>query len=341
MARDPYAVLVSEAMLQQTQVARVLERFPRFMRRFPTVKRLAAAPLDDVLAEWSGMGYYRRARNLHATAVRIVQDFNTRVPESAAELRTLPGVGAYTAGAVASIAFGRPEPAIDGNVTRVLMRLEGIDLPPQSPEARHWVAELALSLVQAARSPGEWNEALMELGATVCTPALPRCGACPLRQSCVARGKGVQDRIPAPARAPKQREVYHAVVVVRDRNGRVLVERRPDTGLWAGMWQAPSLERDDAPAPADEIARELALAVGAKINAFTHQTTHRRVQIAVYEGRLPARRRPLRGEFMEPERIATLALSNPQRRILLAGNGTAHTARGTRITKSVPAPTFE
>lgn len=176
--RDPYAVLVSELMLQQTQVARVVERFGAFMRRFPTVAALAGADEADVIALWAGLGYYRRARHLHAAAKRIVHEHGGEVPRAAAALRALPGVGRYTAGAIASMAMGQRVPLVDGNVARVLMRLEA--RAGDVAQGQAWAWERAGELVSSSTSAGAFNEGLMELGATVCVPGRPRCEACPL-----------------------------------------------------------------------------------------------------------------------------------------------------------------
>jgi A/G-specific adenine glycosylase len=275
------------------------------------VRDLADADLDDVLAAWSGLGYYRRARLLHEAARAIVADHAGKVPEDVAALRALPGVGRYTAGAIASMVYGQPEPIVDGNVRRVIVRLEG----REGDDA--WVWERAAALVEAAKAPGVFNEGVMELGALVCTPRGARCGACPLRAECVAHREGRAESIPAP-KAPAERRVLHqASVVVRDSRGRTLIEQRGDRGLWARMWQAPTLE-GDGEVGADELAETVGLAEATIRERFTHQTTHRRVEIAVWEGRLGRGRRPRRGRWARRAEIEGLALSNPQRRILLA-----------------------
>ena len=308
--RDPYRSLVSEAMLQQTQVARVLERFDGFVERFPSVRALASAEQDDVLAAWSGLGYYRRARLLHEAARAIVADHGGRVPRDVEALRALPGVGRYTAGAIASMVFGQREPIVDGNVRRVIVRLKG----REGDDA--WVWQRAGALVGASHEPGVFNEALMELGGLICTPRAPRCVACPLRAECVAHREGRAEAIPAPKAGKARRVLHHASVVVRDGRGRTLVEQRGDGGLWARMWQAPTLEGEDE-AGAGDVALAMGLAEATLRERFTHQTTHRRVEIAVWEGRLGRGRRPTRGRWADRREIESLALSNPQRRILL------------------------
>lgn len=234
--RDPYRVLVSEVMLQQTRVETVIPYYSRWLEQFPDVDALAAAEVDAVLLAWRGLGYYRRARNLHLAARIVVDEHGGRLPGSGALLRELPGVGEYTAGAVASIAFGEVAPAVDGNVKRVLSRL--YDLPPPTPRI---LREHALGLIDRER-PGDFNEALMELGATVCTPRGPRCDACPLEADCLARERGTVALRPATSKRRPVPEVDVDVAVVIDGEGRALLVRRPPDGLLGGLWEFPSAE---------------------------------------------------------------------------------------------------
>ncbi|MDX2115765.1 MAG: A/G-specific adenine glycosylase, partial [Planctomycetota bacterium] len=252
--RDPYAALVSEFMLQQTQVSRVLERYGPFLESFPTVRHLAAAPEQEVMAHWQGMGYYRRARMLHAAARAVVEHHDGHVPAHADALRELPGVGPYTAGALASIVFGERCPTVDGNIARVLVRVEGREVREDARARDAWAWSRAESLVRGSRNAGVLNEALMELGATVCTPAAPRCPDCPLRSLCEARRRGIQTQIPPPKDRGVRQRIFHNVVLVRREDGAVLIEERPHKGLWAGMWQAPTLEHDERAATARELA---------------------------------------------------------------------------------------
>ena len=321
-ARDPYASLVSEFMLQQTQVSRVVEFFPRFMARFPTVADLAAAPEVEVMAAWAGLGYYRRARHLHAAAKRVVAEFGGRVPASVAELRTLPGVGRYTAGAIASIVFGVPEPALDGNVARVLLRLQGEDLVPDATETTAYLWEVAGRHVAAAvdftpGGAGVWNEALMELGATVCVPppAEPRCGDCPLAASCRARASGTQGQIPRPKARAKVMRLHVAVIVIRDREGRIRLEQRGEKGLWAGLWQPPTIEQARA-IPESEVAALAAMRGGGApqrvggVGQFTHQLTHRYLAVTVYAAAAVACRvKAKAGTWADAGQLASLGLS--------------------------------
>ncbi len=316
--RDPYRSLVSEFMLQQTQVSRVLEKFGGFMDRFPSVGSLASADEHDVLAAWSGLGYYRRARHLHAAAKDIVSRFGGMVPSDVELLRTIPGVGRYTAGAIASIVFHRSEALVDGNVVRVLMRLDARDGTAGDRTNSSWAWDQAERLVaQAGDRVALLNEGLMELGAMVCTPKTPHCTACPLRGMCVAAGEGRQHEIPRVAARAKRRVLYCSSVVVRDGDGRVLIERRGDGGLWAGLWQAPTIERDDRHADPHEISG----LVGADadhlvgVGAFAHATTHRDVRFRVWRldgwaGETGDRR------WVAPDELVGYGISNAQRRVL-------------------------
>lgn len=318
-ARDPFASLVSEFMLQQTQVSRVIEFFPRFMARFPTVADLAAAPEVEVMAAWAGLGYYRRARHLHAAAKRVVAEFGGRVPAGVDELRTLPGVGRYTAGAIASIVFGVPEPALDGNVARVLLRLEGEDLAPDAKETTVHLWDVAGRHARAASDSapggaGAWNEAIMELGATVCVPppAEPRCGHCPLAASCRARANGTQGQIPRPKARAKVTRLNVAVVVIRDGRGRIRLEQRGETGLWAGLWQPPTVEKAGT-IPASEVAALAAMRGGGvprRVGRFTHQLTHRLLAVTVYSAAAGACRvKAKAGTWADAGQLAALGVS--------------------------------
>lgn len=319
--RDPYRVLVSELMLQQTQASRVAERYPVFIQRFPTAAALASADEQEVLALWSGLGYYRRARSLHAAAKAVVERFGGELPNGASDLRSIPGVGAYTAGAIASLAFGLPEPAADGNVTRVFLRLDGRPLALGSPEATGLAARRASEVIGAGLSrrprvgPGTVNEALIELGATVCTPRSPRCDRCPLAKWCVARRDGLTESIPAPKRAAKKKVLHALTVLAIDRRGARLVERRGDGGLWAGLWQAPTVESTE---PIDPAGVKLGGAkVGERIDAFVHETTHRSVRFVVHAPARVAFKPGPGAVWKTPEEIGALGLSSAQRRILL------------------------
>ncbi len=270
---DPYRVLVSEVMLQQTRVETVLARYGDWLARFPDLESLAAAEEDEVLKAWEGLGYYRRARDLHRTARLVRERPDGALPSSYADLRALPGLGDYTAGAVASIAFGEAVPAADGNVRRVLSRL--LDQPSPKPK---WLREAAAALVDPER-PGDWNQALMDLGATVCVPRTPRCPECPVARWCAARAAGTQDERPGPMSHKAPREATFALAVLHA-HGRVLLERRPPGGLLGGMWAFPEKEvqsGEDVAAVALSLASERRVRVVADLAALpvcTHRFTH-------------------------------------------------------------------
>lgn len=250
-SRDPYAIWVSEIMLQQTRVAVVVERYKEFLTRFPSLAALAAAPEQDVLALWSGLGYYRRARMLHKAAQFVVEQLSGAMPTTAEALQQLPGIGAYTAAAIASIAHGERVAVVDGNVERVLCRTEGWDEDRGGGGAqlKRAIWNLAAQLVDPER-PGDWNQSLMELGATVCVPRNPQCLVCPLVKDCATRGE--HKRQP---RAPMlSREIGYALVVRTGRkSGReVLLEQRPSTvSVMPGLWELPALR--DAAVPENEV----------------------------------------------------------------------------------------
>ncbi len=317
--RDPYRVLVSELMLQQTQASRVAERYPAFLARFPDAGALADADEEDVLALWSGLGYYRRAKHLHAAAKAIEARFGGRMPRDPKELRSIPGVGAYTAGAIASLAFDLPEPAVDGNVTRVFLRLLGEPLSLNTPAAQQLAGEAARSVLtssaKAGVGPGLINEALIELGATICTPRSPSCERCPLAGLCIAKREGLTDTIPAPKKAAPKKTIHALTVLAIDAAGARLVERRGDGGLWAGLWQAPTVESPEPIDPAT--ARPGGVAPGELLDEFVHETTHRTVRFVVCAP-APGKIKPSTGALWKPtDEIARLGLSSVQRRILL------------------------
>ena len=247
VGRTPYRVMVSEFMLQQTRAETVVPYYERWLRKFPDWESLANATEDEVLREWKGLGYYARARNLHHTARTVRDRHGGHLPPDPATLKTLPGVGDYTAGAVASIAFGVAVPAVDGNTRRVLARLLDVAAPSPAQLRRE-----AARLLHPTR-PGDFNEAMMELGATLCTPRAPRCGECPVARWCRARAAGTVEERPArPTRRPVPR-VHYATAVLVDAAGRTLLVRRPPRGLLAGMWEFPAVRLGAARPAADAI----------------------------------------------------------------------------------------
>ena len=287
--RDPYRVWLSEVMLQQTRVETALPYYERFLARFPTVDALAAAEVDEVLALWSGLGYYRRARQLHAAARRIVELGGP--PRPAAEWRELPGIGAYTAAAVASIAFGEAVPVLDGNVERVVSRLLAAPEDPHGAAARRRLLAAAGELLDPAR-PGDGNQALMELGATLCAPRRPRCLLCPLRPGCRAAGEGDPERYPV-ARPRRERERLRLVAAVvlgaRREESSVLLVRRPEgRSLLAGTWEVPWVEAAGPRRAAKGLAARYGgtWALGPCLARVRHSITHRDLSVAVHRAEL-------------------------------------------------------
>jgi len=289
VSRDSYRVWLSEIMLQQTRVAAVIEHYHEFLRRFPTVKRLAAAREASVLAAWSGLGYYRRARMMHAAAKMIVRERGGSFPTNAEELRKLPGVGRYTAAAIASIAFDKPAAVVDGNVERVLQRISGKRLAGEEL----WAASNHLL---DAKRPGDFNQAMMELGATVCTPRIPTCLMCPVMKLCATRGELAATSKPMPQ---KKREIHYAL---NCRNGEVLlVQRAPDASLMPGMWELPQRQSPDN-------ASQPQLALRHSITTTNY---------AVHVWRSIAHTRRL-GKWTSVGRLKQIALTGLARKILLA-----------------------
>lgn len=343
--RSGYRALVSECMLQQTQVSRVVERFEAFVARWPAVTALAAAGEDQVLSMWQGLGYYRRARRLHEAAKACVTRFGGRVPERATELAMLPGVGRYTAGAIASIVHGERAPIVDGNVARVLLRVHGRALDPSARPAQDWLWSTAQDLVEGASSPSRLNEGLMELGALVCTPRAPRCHACPWRSRCVARRDGTIDRIPAVVARAARPTVHWDTLVMRGVRGLVL-ERRSDRGLWAGLWQTPTVEHASVDAAKRFDPHEAWRGVGGLVEAgsFTVVTSPRRVAFRVWVAK-PPRTMPEGWQRVPDEALDRHALSNAMRRVLETAAVVTPTAgaravrsRGAGGSRRTPAP---
>jgi A/G-specific adenine glycosylase len=273
---SPYHVLVSEAMLQQTQVATVIPYYNRFIERLPTLSDLATAPEQEVLRLWQGLGYYSRARNLQAAAQQVVSEHGGKLPQTVDALLTLPGIGRYTAGAVASIAFGVRAPIVDGNVMRVLCRIDRIETDPRERETQALLWRRAEEILPK-RGCGDFNSALMELGATVCTPRSPQCLICPVREHCQAFAAGVQERIPAPRKAKPTPLHRRATFCIR-RGDEWLIEQRPAKGRWAGMWQFVTIDGD---ANVSTFAT-FPTSKPRKFGTVTHSLTHRRYEFAVY-----------------------------------------------------------
>ena len=290
---DPYAVWLSEVMLQQTTVAAVTAYFRRFMARWPTVKDLAAARDDAVMAEWAGLGYYARARNLLKCARVVADEFGGKFPETETELRDLPGIGPYTAAAIAAIAFDRPAVVVDGNVERVVARLFAVQTP--LPTAKSELTALAASLTPALR-PGDHAQAMMDLGATICTPRRPACALCPLRGVCEAQAEGIAGELPRRLARPQKPTRHGIIYVARRGDGALLLERRPDKGLlggmlgWPGSHWAPTPPSIEPPFAADW--RE----VGSEVR---HTFTHFHLVLKVMQADVGPQLRPPVGRFVE------------------------------------------
>jgi len=320
--RDSYAVWVSEIMLQQTTVAAVLPYWERFMERFPDVAALAAAPPEDVLHAWAGLGYYSRARNLHAAARRIVEEHGGAFPTRLPDILALPGIGRYTAGAIASLALGQDAPVVDANVARVLSRVEMIGGDPKSGPTERALWRAAEELLPPGRAR-DWNLALFDLGATICVPVDPKCPACPVAEWCAAYQAGRQNAFPqVPARAPMAPRTDVAAVL-RDAVGRFLLVRRPETGVWAGMWELPrgTLAEGEPPAAGlARIARDLLgmeVTVGEPAAAVKHAVMRRSITLRAFFAAPSGpvvERDDLR--WVSLEDLAALPMSSPQRKLL-------------------------
>lgn len=318
---DAYGIWVSEIMLQQTRVATVIEYWNRWMREFPTVESLAAADLDDVMKIWSGLGYYRRARFLHSAANVLVEDFDGELPETATELQTLPGIGRYTAGAVASQAFGKAAPIVDGNVIRILSRLFAIPGDPRSSGNQKILWRLAERLVDPER-PGDFNQSMMELGATVCTPRGPACVSCPVRQCCEAFGVGAAEDYPEPSKKTKVTPARSLTAIVYTDEGssrKYFIEQRPPEGLLANLWQFPSTEDRGINANPDPIgARLVELGLDATkradIGVVEHIFSHLKMnyEISAWESSATS---SSTGRWVDAEELSSAAFSTAMRKV--------------------------
>ena len=330
--RNAYHQWLAEIMLQQTQVATVVPYFRRFIKRFPTVRRLADAPLDDVLRLWAGLGYYARARNLHKCARIVAREHGGRFPNTVEELSALPGIGRYTAGAIASIAFNRRAPILDGNVKRVLSRLFQIESDIRRNETADHLWTLAEAILPRKRC-GDFNQSLMELGATLCLPRNPNCPDCPVSGICSAHAAGVVDQLPRTGRRPAPKEVQVVVAAVR-RNGKFLIRRRKADSLWGGMWELPSIQMNGHKSRKAALV-ELLSALPSVLptdSAFDSQTparpcgritrrlTHRIMRMSVYLLPSPASSHSLRRcedfKWIRPTEFDRFAFSTAQRKII-------------------------
>ncbi len=323
---DPYAVWVSEVMLQQTQVATALPYYERWMERFPSVRALAEADEQEVLRHWAGLGYYARARNLHRSARYVLEHFEGRLPSDSDALRSVPGIGPYSAGAILAIAYDQPAAIVDGNVARVLARTFALadDIVSTAGKQRLW--DLAERLVPASGAR-DYSQALMELGALVCTPRGPRCAECPMKPGC--RAGASDDPTQWPKRAPRRatvRQVHGAAVIARD--GRVLLGRRPGAGRWGGLWELPTAvcaEGESAEEAAVRAALELVgLTVDAAevLGSVRHTVTHHRIELRALAVDAPHGEPEPRGyeelRWATADEVSHLAMAAPQAKLVTA-----------------------
>jgi A/G-specific adenine glycosylase len=345
-SRDAYAIWVSEVMLQQTRVETVRERWPRFLARFSDLGSLARATEAEVLKEWEGLGYYARARNLRRAARALAAEGHKRLPRSAAELIGLPGFGPYTAAAVASIAFGEAAAVVDGNVTRVLARFLGERREAGGAAVRRRVREAAASWLDARR-PGDWNQALMDLGALVCVPRAPRCGECPIASGCDARARG--DAAGLPRKRARRAVPHHDIAAgLLWRNGRVLIARRPSEGLLGGLWEFPGGKRRPGESLEEACRREVREETGLDAEcvstflAIEHAYTHFRITLHLFHCRAGAGRPRALGcespRFVRPDELDAYAFPRANRRAgtALLRDGAPLWALGRRPVESPP-----
>jgi len=289
-SRDPYHIWLSEIMLQQTQMATVIPYFERFIAAFPTVKALAQAPLDNVLKQWEGLGYYSRARNLHRAAQQVVADHGGRLPTTSEELQQLPGIGRYTAGAIASIVHNEQVAVLDGNVVRVLTRLYDIDEDVTTHAVKQRLWNLAESLVPPDQ-PGDYNQAIMEFGRMICKPRPPLCNHCPLIQHCLAFQHGVQNQRPVKSARGEVPHFHVAAGIIWNDQRQLLITQRPHSGLLGGLWEFPGGKQEPGESLPECLARELAeelairVEVGELFVVVRHAFTHARITLHAFECR--------------------------------------------------------
>lgn len=290
--KDPYKIWVSEIMLQQTRVDTVIPYFNRFIEQFPDIPTLSEADEEKVLKAWEGLGYYSRVRNLQSAVREVHENYGGKVPDTVEEISSLKGVGPYTAGAILSIAYGIPEPAVDGNVMRVFSRILSIWEDIAKPSSRK-IFEQAVRELISEENPSYFNQALMELGALICTPTSPACLLCPVREYCNAFDEGTQNELPVKTKAKKQRKVQLAAIIIKDENGKTVIHKRPSQGLLANLWEFPNFE---SPLPFKSEKSQLQenfkqllggdVEIGKLMGKIDHVFSHLIWDIHVYEGKL-------------------------------------------------------
>ena len=326
-SRDPYHIWLSEVMLQQTQVGTVIDYHKRFLDAFPTLQALAAAPLDDVLKVWEGLGYYSRARNLHRAARHIIREMDGDFPRKAADLQRLPGIGRYTAGAVASIAFGEAAPVLDGNVIRVFARLIDLtdDVTLSATTKRLWT--LAEEWLPEER-PGDYNQALMELGRQVCKPRKPLCADCPLQGDCLAYARGTQDERPVKTKKSPTPHYDVTAGLIWNEVGQLLIAQRPLEGLLGGLWEFPGGKQEAGETLSDCLRRELREELGIEVEVgelfvvVRHGFTHFRITLHVFTCRYVSGPPQAIGvkdwAWVHPDALATYSFGKADREIIAA-----------------------
>ncbi|WP_173931073.1 A/G-specific adenine glycosylase [Chelativorans sp. Marseille-P2723] len=312
---DPYRVWLSEVMLQQTTVAAVGPYFTRFIERWPTIEALAVASNEDIMQAWAGLGYYSRARNLKKCAEEVLSRHGGSFPATEAELKTLPGIGDYTAAAIAAIAYGRPAAVVDGNVERVVTRLRAIrtPLPAAKPEIRRSVR----TLVPDER-PGDFAQAMMDLGATICTPRQPSCALCPIADGCAARALGMQETIPLKAPKPKRPSRLGAAFVVLRADGAILLRRRPEKGLLGGMSEVPTSAWTARKDGGSDVTAAPFPAEWKRCGTITHVFTHFSLRLAVYRATVSAMRAPEGWWWSTPAQLRREALPTVMKKVIEA-----------------------
>jgi len=310
---DPYRVWLSEIMLQQTTVAAVKPYFETFVATWPDVAALAAAPREEVMKAWAGLGYYSRARNLHACARIVAAEHGGRFPSAAARLKALPGIGAYTAAAIAAIAYDEPAPVVDGNIERVIARLFAIDTP--LPAAKRPISDLQAELTPERRA-GDYAQAMMDLGAAICTPKEPACVLCPIGGACIAGVRGEQARYPVKAAKAERPTRFGAAFVVARRDGAVLLRRRPDRGLLGGMSEVPGTAWQDRPPDTPLQAAPLAADWRTAAGPVVHVFTHFRLELTVYRASVDDVPAPLGCWWATAESLSSEALPSVMKKAI-------------------------
>ena len=323
--REAYRIWVSEVMLQQTQTVKVLTYYERFLREFPDLRSLANASLDDVLKAWEGMGYYARARNLHKAAQFVVASCSGKMPREYEQLLAIPGIGPYTAAAVSSIAFNRDHAVVDGNVERVLSRIFAIDVPPKTSTGKALFRAVAVAFLLAGKAR-DWNQALMELGALICSPANPSCSSCPAQAYCIAHTHRLQFAT-LPARLPSRPRPHREVVIgLIWKDGQLLIDQRRPQGLLGGLWEFPGGKIETGETHTHALRREIReeldieIEVGAAYMQVEHGFTHFTVTLHVYHCRyqtgVPKARDCQQWKWVSPEELQRYAFPAANRRII-------------------------